>query len=93
MKDYDIEIQNLREENEELQKAVAELLEDNKGLQAQLNAKCDFCKAVVKRKTAKEIIKRVLQMQEAYYTDEAILGHLMAHYHIEFAEIAEGTEE
>lgn len=56
MKDYDIEIQNLREENEELQKAVAELLEDNKGLQAQLNAKCDFCKAAIAKKTAKEIL-------------------------------------
>lgn len=60
MKDYDIEIQNLREENEELQKAVAELLEDNKGLQAQLNAKCDFCKAAIRKETAKEILQALI---------------------------------
>lgn len=93
MKNYDIEIQNLREENEELQKAVAELLEDNKGLQAQLNAKCDFCKKAISKETAKEIIKWVFQMQEACYTEEAILGHLMVKYRIEFAEIAKGVKK
>lgn len=34
----------------------------------------------VRKETAKEIIQWVSKMQKACYTDEAIIGHLIAHY-------------
>lgn len=36
-----------------------------------------------RKETAKEIIQWVSKMQKACYTDEAIIGHLMAHYGVE----------
>ena len=37
----------------------------------------------VRKDTAKEIINWVYKMQQAYYKDEAILGHLMEKYGVE----------
>ena len=39
--------------------------------------------AAVSKATAKEIVQWVYNMQKACYTDDAILGHLMAKYGVE----------